>query len=93
MRVNLTTRRTDPCESGLGTIPISVTIRPTCHLPGDYDYPTDSAALLRMLRCQTDLPDYVLQRFEASLRTPSGAQLTGVELSVSILTQIGYFID
>ena len=93
MRVNLTIRRTDQCESCLGTIPISVTIQPACRLPGDYDYPTNSAALLRLLRRQTDLPDYVLLGFEASLRTPSGAQLMGVELSESVLTEIGYFID
>jgi hypothetical protein len=62
-------------------------------LPGDYEYPTDSTALLRLLRRQTDLPDSVLQRFEASLRTPVGARLLGVELSESVLTEIGYFID
>ncbi len=93
MRVNLTTRRSDQCEACVGTIPISLTIRPACGLPGDYDYPTDSAALLRMLRRQTDLPDTVLQCFEASLRTPFGARLLGVELSDSLLTEIGYFID
>jgi hypothetical protein len=93
MRVNLTTRRSDHCESSFGTVPISLTIRPACGLPGDYEYPTDSAALLRMLRRQTDLPDFVLQRFESALREPSGARLLGVELSESILTEIGYFID
>ena len=93
MRVNLTIRRTDQCESSPGTMPISVMIRPACRLPGDYDYPTNSAALLRLLRRQTDLPDYVLRNIEASLRTPSGVQLMGVELSESVLTEIGYFID
>jgi hypothetical protein len=93
MRVNLITRRSDQCDSSLGTIPISLTIRPACGLPGDYEYPTDSTALLRLLRRQTDLPDYVLQRFEASLRTPFGARLLSVELSESVLTEIGYFID
>jgi hypothetical protein len=93
MRVNLTTRRSDHCQSNFGTVPISLTIRPACGLPGDYEYPTDSAALLRLLRRQTDLPDYVLQRFEASLHEPSGARLLGVELSESVLTEIGYFID
>jgi hypothetical protein len=93
MRVNLTTRRSDPCESNIGTIPLSLTIRPACGLPGDYDYPTDSAALLRMLRRQTDLPDTVLRCFEASLRTAASARLLGVELNDSTLTEIGYFID
>jgi hypothetical protein len=93
MRVNLTTRRSDPGEPSVGTIPLSLTIKPACGLPGDYDYPTDSAALLRLLRRQTDLPDTVLQCFELSLRTSSNARLLGVELSDRALTEIGYFID
>jgi hypothetical protein len=62
-------------------------------LPGDYECPIDSAALLRMLRQQTDLPAYVLQQFEQDLRAPLGARLLGVDLSDSVLTNIGYFID
>jgi hypothetical protein len=93
MRVNLITRRSDHSESGTGTIPLSLTIRPACGLPGDYEYPTDSAALLLMLREQTDLPASVLQNFEQNLRAPLGARLLGVNLSDSALTKIGYFID
>lgn len=93
MRVNLITRPSDSSEAGAGTIPLSLTIRPACGLPGDYEYPTDSAALLRMLRQQTDLPATVLQSFEHNLRTPLGARLLGVDLSDSLLTKIGYFID
>jgi hypothetical protein len=62
-------------------------------LPGDYECPTDSAALLRLLRRQTDLPAYVLQNFEKDLYTQLGARLLGVNLSDSVLTDIGYFID
>ena len=93
MRVNLTARLPNSSESGSGTIPISLTIRPACGLPGDYEYPTDSAALLKLLRQQTDLPSHVLQSFEKNLHTPLGARLRGVELSDSVLTDIGYFID
>ncbi len=78
---------------GTGTIPLSLTIRPACGLPGDYEYPTDSAALLLMLRKQTDLPGYVLQSFEQDLHSSRGARLLGVDLSDSVLTKIGYFID
>jgi hypothetical protein len=53
----------------------------------------DSAALLRLLRRQTDLPGYVLESFERSLRAAMDARLLGVELSESVLTDIGYFID
>jgi hypothetical protein len=93
MRVNLITRPTGHSESGTGTIPLSLTIRPACGLPGDYECPTDSATLLLMLREQTDLPAYVLQRFEQNLRAPLGARLLGVDLSDTVLTEIGYFID
>jgi hypothetical protein len=79
-----------PC---IGTIPLSLTIRPACGLPGDYEYPTDSAALIRLLRAQTDLPGTVLQRFEEDLHAGASARLLGVELSDTVLTNIGYFID
>jgi hypothetical protein len=93
MRVNLITLPLDHPKSGAGPIPISLIIRPACGLPGDYEYPTDSATLLRLLRQQTDLPATVLQRFENSLRALVGARLMGVELSDRLLTKIGYFID
>lgn len=93
MRVNLITRPSDHPQSGPGTIPLSLTIRPACGLPGDYEFPTDSAALLHLLRKQTDLPASVLHSFEQSLRGPAGARLLGVDLSDSVLTNIGYFID
>jgi hypothetical protein len=93
MRVNLITRPTEHFQPGPGTIPLSLTIRPACGLPGDYECPTDSAALLRLLRRQTDLPAYVLQNFEKDLGTPFGAKLLGVDLNDNVLTDIGYFID
>jgi hypothetical protein len=93
MRVNLITHRSNGSESGAKTIPLSLTIRPACGLPGDYEYPTDSAALLRLLRQQTDLPDSVIRGFENNLLDPRGARLLGVELNDAVLTKIGYFID
>ena len=93
MRVNLITQLSNRSELGAGTIPISLTIRPACGLPGDYEYPTDSRALLKLLRQETDLHADVLQRFEKNLRASLGARLIGVELSDSVLTDIGYFID
>lgn len=93
MRVNLSTRPSQPPAFGPGTIPLTLTIRPACGLPGDYECSMDSAALLRLLRRQTDLPGYVLDVFERELRISMGARLLGVELSESVLTDIGYFID
>jgi hypothetical protein len=93
MRVNLITQASGRLDSDARTIPLSLTIRPACGLPGDYQYPTDSAALLSLLRQETDLPASVLQRFEGSLRDSPGARLLGVELNDRVLTDIGYFID
>ena len=80
-------------QQGIGTIPLSLTLRPACGLPGDYEFPTDSSALIRLLRAQTDLPGTVIQRFEDDLRSCMCARLLGVELSDQVLTNIGYFID
>jgi hypothetical protein len=93
MRVNLITQPSDCWKSRPGTIPLSLTIRPACGLPGDYECPTDSTSLLQLLRKQTDLSSLVLERFEQALRAPGSARLLGVELSDGALTEIGYFID
>ena len=46
-----------------------------------------------MLRQHTDLPTTVLKRFEGDMYASVKAQLLGVELSESLLTDIGYFVD
>jgi hypothetical protein len=71
---------------------ISLTIRPTVPLPGNYSFVTSMDSLRRLLR-QTDLPSTVLERFEMGIYNPKGASLPGVELSEHTLTQIGYFVD
>lgn len=93
MRVNLSARLSGNSAGWGGTAPVLLTIRPACRIPGDYEYATDSHALLRLLRRETDLPGYVLDVFEKQLRAPLNAQLLGVELSDSVLTDIGYFVD
>jgi hypothetical protein len=93
MRVNLITKSTRQPRSVPGTVPLSLTIRPACGIPGDYEFSTDSVELLRMLHRQTDLPDSVLRRFEESLFASPSAKLMGVELSEQVLTEIGYFVE
>jgi hypothetical protein len=93
MRMNLITQAVYPYEPGRGTFQVSLTIRPACGLPGEYQYPTDSASLLRLLHKQTDLPESVLERFEGNLTLCRSAKLLGVELSDQVLTKIGYFVD
>jgi hypothetical protein len=93
MRVNLITKSSMQFRSAHGTVPLSLTIRPACGLPGDYEFSTDGTALLRMLHRQTDLPASVLKRFEDSLFDSPSAKLLGVELSENVLTEIGYFVD
>lgn len=91
MRMNLITRSYGGPSTG--PVQLSLTIKPACGLPGDYEFPTDSASLIRLLRSQTDLPGTVLQRFEEDLLSGAGARLLGVELNDTVLTNIGYFID
>lgn len=93
MRVNLITHALSSSRSGSKSFPISLTIRPACGLPGEYNYPTDTASLLRLLDQQTDLPSTVLERFRVNLSILPSAQLLGVELSDRVLTNIGYFVD
>jgi hypothetical protein len=93
MRMNLITQSALASVSGKGAIPLSLTIKPACGLPGDYQYLTDSSALLHMLRQQTDLPASVIQRFESNLYNTPNARLLGVDLSEKLLTEIGYFVD
>ena len=76
-----------------GPVPISLLVRPSCGLPGDYSYSTDSHALLRMLKQQTELPSSVLDRFMTELRHGPSARLWGVELDENVLKRIGYFVD
>ncbi len=93
MRVNLITHTSGPVNPLAGTMPVSITIRPACGVPGEYVYPTDSAALFRMLTHKTDLPASVLQRFKGDLYSSNNARLLGVELSERVLTDIGYFFE
>jgi hypothetical protein len=93
MRVNLITKSSRQPRSAPGTVPLSLTIRPACGLPGDYEFSTDSAAVLRMLHKQTDLPESVIRRFEENLFASPSAKLLGVELSERVLTEIGYFVE
>jgi hypothetical protein len=93
MRVNLFTEASAPYILGSKSIPLSLTIRPACGLPGDYVFPTNSAALVRLLDRDTELPSSVIRRFEDTLYHSSTARLLGVELSDRVLTEIGYFVD
>ncbi len=93
MKVNLSTRPSTRKASPLGSIPVTLTIRPTCRIPGQYECRMDSAALIRLLRTQTDLPGYVLDAFAMKVRATLDAQLSGVDLSDTVLTDIGYFVD
>ncbi len=93
MRVNLITQASAASLARTGAIPLSLTIKPACGLPGDYEYSTDSSALMQILHQRTDLPAAVIERFSATLYAAESARLLGVELSERVLTDIGYFID
>ena len=91
MRMNLSTQPIPNSPAHTGAIALKIC--PACGIPGDYECQMDSGALMRMLRQQTDLPASVLETFEKKLRVPLGARLLAVDLSETVLTDIGYFID
>ena len=90
--MNLITKVSGPARSGMAPLPISLTLRPACGLPGDYVVPINSETLMHILE-KTDLPSSVLSRFKGKLYSSSHARLLGVSLSEETLTEIGYFID
>ena len=90
--MNLITKVSGSAHSGLAPLPISLTLRPACGLPGDYVVPTNSQTLMRMLE-KTDLPSSVLSRFKGELYSSSQARLLGLSLSEETQTEMGYFIE
>ena len=93
MRFNLVTQPAAVNAINARAIPLSLTLRPSCGLPGEYTYPTDSATLLRLLENGTDLPAAVLRRFMLEVFSSAKARLLGVNLSDEVLERIGYFVD
>ena len=93
MRMNLIARRSEASAETATTIPVSLTIRPSCGVPGDYQFKTTSASLMRMLHRKTDLSFDTLNRFEGEMYSYPCARLSGVEMNDETLTEIGYFID
>jgi hypothetical protein len=91
--MNLIARRSETSEESMTNIPLSLTIRPSCGIPGDYQVKTTSASLMRMLHKKTDLSFDTLKRFEGEVYSYPYARLMGVEMSDETLTEIGYFID
>jgi len=91
--MNITTRMSAPFMAGAKTIPLSLTLRPSRGVPGEYQFATDTAAVMRLLHKKTDLSSDTLRRFEGEMYSYPSARLMGVELSESALTEIGYFID
>jgi hypothetical protein len=59
-----------PCLLGLhaGYVPLSLTIKPSYRLAGDYEYQTDTTSLMKMLRRHADFHEPVVQRFSRDLQ-------------------------
>ena len=93
MRFNLVTQPSAQTPGNPGALPLSLTLRPSCGIPGDYTFPTDSGSLLRLLRSATDLPDAVVWKFLEEACAKAKARLLGVELSDETLRGIGFFLD
>ena len=92
MRFNLVTQPA-PDHRNAKSLALSLTLRPSCGVPGEYTYSTDSTKLLRLLEGSTDLPSAVVRRFMADVYGSAKARLLGVNLSDDTLQGIGYFVD
>ena len=74
-------------------MPLSLTLRPSRGLPGEFTFSTDFDALMAMLRQGTSLPRATLKQFRDDLRAFKMARLLAVEVNDEVLTEIGYFVD
>jgi hypothetical protein len=92
MRFNLISTVSFPW-AGAGSMPLSLTLRPSRGLPGDYTCSTDCDQLLTLLRRGTTLSRQALKQFHADLKTCKMARLLAVEVKDEVLTEIGYFVD
>ena len=93
MRMNLIARHSGNFEEGAAIVALALTLRPACGLPGDYQFKTTSASLMKILRKGTELSLDILAGFEGQILSCPYARLMGVEMSEAVLTEIGYFID
>jgi hypothetical protein len=74
-------------------MPVSLTLRPSRGLPGDFTCSTDCDQLLALLRRGTSLSLQTLKQFREELKTRKKARLLAVEIKDAVLTEIGYFVD
>ena len=93
MRVNLFAKTSPRLLDRSGSIPLSLTIKPTCGVEGMFEFATDSAAVLKLLRNQTDLNGAVIDRFRSELEVLNDVRLLGVAVKDEALEQVGFFID
>ena len=91
--MNLIARHSGSFEEGTACTPLALTLRPACGLPGDYQFKTTSASLMKILRKGTELSLDKLSSFEGEMLSYPQARLMGVEMSEAVLTEIGYFVD
>jgi hypothetical protein len=92
MRFNLISTAALPF-AGSGSMPLSLTLRPSRGLPGDYTVSTDFDRLANLLRRGTTLSKNALASFRKELQTRKCARLLAVEVTDEVLSEIGYFVD
>lgn len=93
MRVNLFAKTSPGLLDRSGSIPLSLTIKPTCGVEGMFEFATDSTTVLKLLRNETDLNGAVIDRFRSELEILNDVRLLGVAVRDEALEQVGFFID
>jgi hypothetical protein len=93
MRMTLIAHHSGNSEEGAAIVTLALTLRPACGLPGEYQFKTTRASLMKILRKGTELSLDTLAGFEGQILSHPYARLLGVEMSEAVLAEIGYFID
>jgi hypothetical protein len=93
MRVHLiaTVALDHPLEGGI--FPILLKIKPAFGLAGEYQFKTDTRALMTVLYKRTDLNGSVLEKFSNSLCHSPKVRLPNIDLPDQALEEMGFFID
>ena len=93
MRFNLFAKTSQPLLSERHTIPMQLTMKTAHGLQSTFEYETNSAMLLKMLREEGEMSPYALDLFLEGLRRNRNTPLYGVKLTDKALTELGYFVD
>ena len=93
MRFNLFAKSSQQLTSEKQAIPLSMVMKTATGAASTFEFETNSAQLLKLLREEGTMSPYALDLFLDGMRRDRNAPLYGVSLTDKALTDMGYFID